>query len=135
MENGSDIEVLNTSLARIWTEENFLRVEFHRDVRIELGEDESKQLIEDSWRVCKGKLHGVIWDGRGSEIVVTPESRELFASSKKATEYRRAVAFVLDSLPNRLSANFFVKFNKPPAPAAVFETVEEAKSWLSSLNL
>ena len=126
----SSNKVVKTSIGTLRVEGRFLILDIDKDRRVEIGKEEADQVIADSTAITGGEPSLVIWDGRGSEIIVDPEGRVTFAESDEAAKYRKAVAFVVDSLANRLSANFFVKFNKPPAPAAVFDDMDEARTWL-----
>lgn len=46
-----------------------------------------------------------------------------------------ASAVIATSLPYKLIANFYLKFNKPKRPFKVFRTEEEAVKWLKTLKL
>jgi hypothetical protein len=55
-----------------------------------------------------------------------------FASSLEATQYRVAAAHYSCAFANRLNANFFRLRYKPNVALNVFETEEDARSWLST---
>ena len=65
----------------------------------------------------------------GTETSMGKEARELFAS-KESAENQLAKAIVINSLAQKLMANFFIRFNKPPEPVKVFGKEEEALAWL-----
>lgn len=46
-----------------------------------------------------------------------------------------ASAVVVDSLPYKLIANFYLKFNKPKRPYKVFSKDEDAIKWLKTIKL
>jgi len=46
-----------------------------------------------------------------------------------------ASAVVVDSLPYKLIANFYLKFNKPKRPYKVFSNEEDAIKWLKTIKL
>ena len=46
-----------------------------------------------------------------------------------------ASAVVVDSLPYKLIANFYLKFNKPKRPYKVFGKEEDAIKWLKTIKL
>ena len=46
-----------------------------------------------------------------------------------------ATAVVVDKLPYKLIANFYLKFNKPKRPYKVFSKEEEAIKWLKTIKL
>ena len=121
-----------SSIATITADGDFVVIEPFKGKILDLDLEAAQKLIEDTFELCDGKKRLILWDAREVEIMVRPEAREHFSTSPEAAQYRKALAFVVDSLANRLSANFFVKVNTPPAPAAVFESMEEAKAWLKS---
>lgn len=51
-------------------------------------------------------------------------------ASKHFTDSRYAVAFVIKSLANRLSAHFYIKFYKPATPFRIFNDEATALEWL-----
>jgi hypothetical protein len=60
-------------------------------------------------------------------------SRKLF-SSDVITRHIRANAIIVDSLPVRLIANFFISFHKPKSPTQIFNTEQEAIQWLKGFE-
>jgi len=46
-----------------------------------------------------------------------------------------ATAVVVNTLPYKLIANFYLKFNKPKRPYKVFSKEEDAIKWLKSIEL
>lgn len=46
-----------------------------------------------------------------------------------------ATAVVVNSLPYKLIANFYLQFNKPKRPYKVFNKEEEAIAWLKTIEL
>ena len=57
-----------------------------------------------------------------------------YLSKGRGALFTLADAFVLHSSPQRILANFYMKIQRPYVPTAFFETVEEAETWLKSLN-
>ena len=81
----------------------------------------------------------------GQELVnfrktpVLSDSRELGFTCKEVREfYARpelansitSMAILIDSLSGRILGNFFMKINKPPYPAKVFNSEQDAINWL-----
>ena len=122
--------ILKTSIGNVKKIGDLLEIIPFQDKVIDFDLDAALQLIRDCTELTKGEPHMVLWDARDIEIVIGPEVRDEFIKSEEARKYRKALAFVVNSLPNRLTANFFVNVNKPPAPSAVFETREEAVIFL-----
>lgn len=68
----------------------------------------------------------------GRHTTISDDAKELTANplfSKK----RLGFAMVVHSLPQRLVGNFFIKLNKPIAPAKVFNSKEDAFKWVEGL--
>lgn len=107
-------------------------------LRIDIKEEEQFS-VEDAKEVVEAA--GRIGNGRrfknlivlGNFTVPDNEARQ-FAASEEGSRYKIADAFVIQSLPQRIVGNFYLKFNKPVRPAKLFKTVEEAEDWLSSIN-
>lgn len=43
---------------------------------------------------------------------------------------RKKIAIVVNNMPTRIIANFFVKFNRPQTPTKVFNDYNKAIEWL-----
>lgn len=77
----------------------------------------------------------------GQPILVLLDISEAYGVAKEAREYtsgksveglQKAMAMLINSLPIRLLANFFIKFDKPPAPTKMFNSYDQAINWLES---
>jgi len=64
---------------------------------------------------------------------VTSEARAA-AASKEVCHNAIAKAIVTKSLAQRLVANFFLRFNKPPVPTKLFSIEKEAMDWLKMMR-
>jgi len=62
-------------------------------------------------------------------VDATKEARE-FSASKRGLQYSSAEAYVFNSLPYRIIANFYLKINQPAVPTKFFKTKQEAVAWL-----
>lgn len=60
-----------------------------------------------------------------------PEIRE-WASQPNENTYTYLDAIVISNLAQKLIANFYLKFNKPPRPTKIFTTTESALEWIVS---
>jgi hypothetical protein len=67
----------------------------------------------------------------GDKATLSTEAREL-VSSGNVTEQIKADAIVTEHYSHQMSANFFVRYNKPQRPTKLFKTVEEAREWLNT---
>jgi hypothetical protein len=78
--------------------------------------------------ICQGKKYGFIFDAMDN-VTITKEAREN-ATKLEKTSPSYATAAVANSLPYRLIANFYLKFNKPGIPFKIFRNQEDAVVWL-----
>ena len=70
----------------------------------------------------------------GDNVTITKEARDN-AVKIEDESMLAASAVVVDSLPYKLIANFYLKFNKPKRPYKVFSKEEEAVAWLQTLTI
>jgi hypothetical protein len=59
------------------------------------------------------------------------ESREYLAK-KESLPYSLADAYVINSFPQKIAANFYLKVNKPARPTKMFNNREDAIIWLKT---
>lgn len=62
---------------------------------------------------------------------IEPEVRNYLVQPQRA-ERVRADALVINNLPHRLLADFYLKFNRPDIPTRFFSSEEEAREWLKT---
>lgn len=65
-----------------------------------------------------------------TQFTITSEAREIIGS-EEFSSMRIADAFVTNSLANKLTGNFFIKFNRPLSPTKLFTKEPEALEWLN----
>lgn len=110
-------------------EDGIIEVRFIDDVLLTL--EDCEELLLYYGKLTAGKkvpvLHLI-----GKYMNVTKEARE-FSASEEGLKYSSAEAFVFDSLPHRIIANFYLNVNKPPVPTKFFKTKKEAEVWLKKI--
>lgn len=57
-----------------------------------------------------------------------------YAASEEALKYTKANAIVINSIINRMAANFFIRFAKPARPTKMFNNEKNAVLWLQTLT-
>lgn len=62
---------------------------------------------------------------------LSPEARE-YASSAESSDVIVADAVVVQNYSHEMTANFFIRFNKPNRPTKLFKHIEEAYEWLKT---
>lgn len=116
-----------TRTAEISLAENgIVRKKFFDDLDIEL--EDSKENLDAVSQLVKGKPYVVLTDGR-IHARVSPEARQ-FSASREASNNRIAEAILVNSVASRLTANFYIRFNKPLTPTRLFNDEQKALAWL-----
>ena len=64
---------------------------------------------------------------------IEKEVRE-YVSGKEVEGLDKAMAIITDSLPMNILTNFFIKFDKPPAPTKMFQSETKALAWLETFR-
>jgi len=65
----------------------------------------------------------------GKEASLSQEAREK-VSAGNVTNQIVADAIVVEHYQHHMTANFFVRYNKPQRPTQIFKTEKEAREWL-----
>lgn len=111
-------------------EDDVLLIDIDEDQQFELKD--FLQLKDAAFNFGKGKRYFNIIDV-GIFTVPDSETRQESAS-EKGCEFKKADAFVIYSLPQRIVGNFYLKINKPKVPTKFFNTIEAAKLWINELK-
>ncbi len=69
----------------------------------------------------------------GDSTLVDNETR-IVSCSEEGSQYKKADAFVIQSLAQALIMNFYIKFNKPFVPTHFFKKEEDALEWLQQFR-
>lgn len=92
---------------------------------------EAIEIRERSFEFFPGKKFLTIIDVTNIFGTVSPDAMQFFARDKKLTSRRMAQAIVVDNLPIKILANFYVRLKKPVREAKIFNEIEGAKKWLA----
>jgi len=65
----------------------------------------------------------------GNQASLSQEAREKVSASG-LTEQIEADAIVVEHYQHHMTANFFIRYNKPSRPTQIFKTEAEARNWL-----
>ncbi|MEO6883929.1 MAG: hypothetical protein ABI199_07880 [Bacteroidia bacterium] len=87
-----------------------------------------KEQHEAALMLTEGKKYAVLIDARAT-ISASPEARA-YGALPELYPNILAQAILVNSLANKLMGNFYIKFNKPPVPAQLFQTEKAAMDWL-----
>jgi hypothetical protein len=110
-------------------ERGFLRIAFN-DTDDEIEFDEIKQQIDACYIISDGKPIPVLIDVRNGKKNLSPEARNYAGKQNPHRHLKLAEALLINSLAQRIMANFFIKFNKHHHPSKVFTREEAAVKWL-----
>lgn len=106
--------------------DGILRVVFKDNLVMDVSVQE--KLFELYLEICDGEKYGFLFEAMDN-VTITKEARD---NSKKLEKRAPSLgtAVIANSLPYKLIANFYMKFNKPKIPFKVFRKQEEAIDWL-----
>jgi hypothetical protein len=125
----SEMDEIEVAEALVLSIKNYILhmvVKQHAEIDI----DVVKVVVETRRNLQQGKKMLVLLDTRDFGCF-TREARE-YTSGKEVAGLDKAMAIITDSLPTKLMANFFIKFNKPQAPTKMFTSKNAALAWLET---
>lgn len=97
---------------------------------VDMTPEDAKKHIEAVVKLSGGKKRPFLIDTRNARGSYSVEAMRTLAKNPEIVRVRKAQAIIIDSLPNRLLANFYIKFHKPENPIKIFEKEGEALKWL-----
>ena len=86
------------------------------------------------YNLAEGKYYSVLIDGKGVYGNITNEARMHYVNDIKTKDIRLAEAIVLDNLPARIFARFYMTVNKPNNPVKIFSNNEDAMNWINEIH-
>lgn len=130
-----DTKVITTRVSQIRIlEDGICLIKLDSSRHDQLGPEEAIEIAESIEKICEGKPHCILTDTRGVVGQVEPLAREILSSHAGFSKVRKAEAFLVESLANRLVANFYIRFNRPKNPTKIFNHFEKALNWLRAQN-
>lgn len=93
---------------------------------------ESKEFVTALRKITDGNPHLVL-KVPGNHALVDKDSRTYMAT-EEALRYSIAEAVIIGNIAQRIVGNFYLKFNKPGKPVKLFDTKEQAESWLLNFD-
>ena len=108
-------------------EGNVVLLKFKEDGIFELRDAiEANKAI---YSIVKGKPFLSLVDARvyGS---ISADAREFFAKDTLTKDIKVAEAIVIDNLPSRLFAKFYIRLSRPANPVKIFSDINVAELWL-----
>ena len=117
--------------AEIELKEDYLHIQFTDMSIIDL--EEAKVVVNHIVELCDNKSYPFLTNGLGITIRMNNEARDYFASHKPLLKVRKAQALVVNNMPSKLLAGFYIKYHKPADPTKIFTKTEDALEWLRSV--
>jgi len=96
--------------------------------------EEAKQHAENVIEICDGTNMPFILDGLNTEARFTHEARIFFTTCEPLLKVRKAQAYLINTLANRMLFKFFIKFHKPKGPIEVFTNLTNAEEWVKQFE-
>lgn len=109
----------------ILREDGILHIHIKVDEVFEIAD--SVELVKARTSLVAGRRTPIIYTCT-QFVIPSKEVREFVASESRSTLVL-ADAFVVNSLPQRLMANLFIRINKPVRPTKVFNNFGAACAW------
>lgn len=107
---------------------SIVKIRFKDGVKFEL--EDAVEANQTMFDLAKGKPFLSLVDSVDVRGEISNEALEHFAKHPLTKGIRRAEAIVINSLHNRILANFYLKFSKSHNPVKVFSRMEPAVKWL-----
>jgi hypothetical protein len=96
------------------------------DVRYEV-EDLFEMHAASSRLVSKQRMPTLFMVGKNTSI---SQDAMKYGATEEATALSAAEAYVIQSIPQKILANFYLRIHKPPVPTRFFDDRKEAEAWL-----
>jgi hypothetical protein len=99
-----------------------------------IGLEEAMDISEHIIALCDGKKYPFITNGLGITIRMDQDARNHFATYKPLVKVRKAQAIIVNNIPSKLLANFYIKFHKPSDPTKIFTKFDDAVDWIRTFS-
>ena len=97
-----------------------------------VGRTEAKEMNDAIGVLSKGKENLVMMVA--DEITQFDKEAMEFSASEEGLLYTIGDALVVKSVSQRITANFYLTFNKPRKPSKIFNSEKDAVKWLMALE-
>jgi hypothetical protein len=104
-----------------------IAIRYHSD--LEIDKVKALEIIAKTKPLFNESVRYGISDARVEGLNFTKEALKLFKAFPGKEEADK-VAVLVNNLPTRMLANFFINVNKPVIPTRTFQSIEKATTWL-----
>lgn len=125
------MRIINCDISKVsLLSEDTLYIDILPDIEFEIKD--YNQLMDAALEIGKGKkFYNLINVGE----YTTPNHEVRTASSSvEGSIYKLADAFIINSTPQKIIANFYMMFHKPSVPTRFFNSEEKAIEWLNEIK-
>ncbi len=133
MELATDIKILKEFSDRLCViklrSDNILQ--FNTIKNVEYSKDDAAIVIKNILDFADGKQYLILVVAHDTSNVTVEGMRLL--TSPSAMSYSIAKAYVINSIPHKMMANFYLRFLKPEKSVKFFKKQTEAEKWLKSI--
>jgi len=112
--------------------DDVILIQYLEDYAVEI--DDVKELDVKLSNYLKGKKIYTITDFSNQFNSFSKEAQQFLAKEGKVIALLLASAVVINNLPTRLLARFFMRFHKPNYPVKIFANISNAKDWIAELK-
>ena len=112
----------------IHLQHNLYLLKFEDDYEVEL--EDAIEIDQAFIKITNNQPFCVVVDARNRYSSISNDARDFFANDPEILPIRKKIAIVINNMPTRMIANFFVKFNRPKTPTKVFNDYNKAIDWL-----
>lgn len=113
----------------IHLQQNVYLLKLEDDYEIEL--EDAIEIDQAFIKTTNNQPFSVVVDTRNKYSSVSNDARNFFANDPEILPIRKKIAIVVNNMPTRMIANFFVTFNRPKTPTKVFNDYNKAVNWLT----
>ncbi|NOQ72588.1 MAG: hypothetical protein GQ574_11330 [Crocinitomix sp.] len=114
------------------SDENLIHLMYPPD--IDFGLKQAKRVDKVIIEQLGSENYSLIVDLTDSFGSMTKEAQKFFAQDAPSIPQITASAIIVNNLPIRILAKFYLNFFKPRYPTKIFPSLEPAKIWLNSIE-
>ena len=123
-------EIVNLSFARLFFIEEFNIVEVEYQAHSTIDTEEALAIVAAIHQFNKGEKRYFLINATQEFINLTADARSTYAREQTKQQYAIKMAIFVNSLAYRIIGNFFIRYDRPPAPARIFNSRKKAIEWL-----
>jgi len=123
-------EFANLTFARLYFIEEYNIVEVEYQANSTIDTEEALAIVAAIHQFNKGEKRFFLINATKEFINLTADARSTYAREQTKQQYAIKMAIFVNSLANRIIGNFFIRYDRPPAPARIFNNRKKAIEWL-----